>query len=310
MSTTEFFTLKSNADGLGLSLMLVRPEGEIRGLVQLAHGMCEHKGRYEPFMRYLADRGCLCVMNDHRGHGGSVRAPEDLGYFYEGGAAALVEDLHQVTLWMKEKWPGLPLVLFGHSMGSMAVRAYCEKYDHELSGLIVCGSPGYNAAAGAGLLLLNLMAKFRGERYRSRLIKSLTTGAFSKPFKHEGSSSAWLSADKENVRAFKADPLCGFDFTLNGNRALLTLMQRAYQLKAPRANPGMPVRFYSGENDPCAPNPEGFRAAVGAMKKAGYSDVQGTMFPGLRHEILNEKNKAEIFETIWREAIEPQMKQE
>ena len=308
MSTTEFFTLKSNADGLGLSMMLVRPEGEIRGLVQLAHGMCEHKGRYEPFMRYLADRGCLCVMNDHRGHGGSVRDAGDLGYFYENGAAALVEDLHQITLWMTEKWPGLPLILFGHSMGSMAVRAYCEKYDGELDGLIVCGSPGWNAAAGAGLMLLNIMAKFRGERCRSKLIKSLTTGAFSKPFKKEGNSSAWLSADKENVRAFKADPLCGFDFTLNGNRALLTLMQRAYHLKALRGNPGMPVRFYSGEKDPCAPNPEGFEAAMEAMRKAGYTDVQGAMFPGLRHEILNEKNREEIYETIFKEAIEPNMK--
>jgi len=307
MPKTEFFTLESKADGLALSMMLVRPDGEIRALVQLAHGMCEHKGRYEAFMRYLAEQGCLCVMNDHRGHGASVRAPEDLGYFYKGGADALVEDLHQITRWMKEKWPGLPLVLFGHSMGSMAVRAYCEKYDGELDGLIVCGSPGWNPAAGAGLLLLNIMAKFKGERYRSELIRSMTTGAFSKPFKNEG-GNAWLSADKGNVRSFAADPLCGFNFTLNGNRALLTLMQRAYHLKPPRGNPGLPVRFFSGEDDPCAPDPKGFRSAVEAMKKAGFSDVQGRMFPGLRHEILNEKNAAQIYETIWQEAIEPILK--
>lgn len=307
MPKTEFFTLESRADGLNLSLMLVQPEGEIRALVQLAHGMCEHKGRYEPFMRYLAEQGCLCVINDHRGHGGSVRAPEDLGYFYEGGAGALVEDLHQITLWMKERWPGLPLVLFGHSMGSMAVRAYCQKYDGELSGLVVCGSPGWNPAAGAGLLLIDLLAKFKGERYRSELIRSMTTGAFSKPFRQEG-GDAWLSANQANVRAFAADPLCGFNFTLNGNRALLTLMRRAYHLTPPRANPRLPVRFFSGEDDPCAPNPKGFRAAVEAMKKAGYSDVQGRMFPGLRHEILNEKNAA-VYEVIWREGVEPGLRE-
>lgn len=309
MPKTEFFTLKSKADGLDLSVMLVQPEGEIRALVQLAHGMCEHKERYEPFMRFLADRGCLCVMNDHRGHGASVRSAEDLGYFYEGGADALVSDLHQITLWMKERWPHLPFVLFGHSMGSLAVRAYCDKYDGELDGLIVCGSPGWNAAAGAGLLLLNAMAKFRGERYRSNLIRSMTTGAFAKPFLHEGSENAWLSANPENVRAFEGDPLCGFNFTLNGNRALLTLMQRAYHLTPPRQNPGMPVRFFSGADDPCAPDAKGFRNAINSMKKAGYTNVEGRMFPGLRHEILNEKNTQEIYEAFWREGIEPALRQ-
>ena len=305
MPKTEFLTLKSNADGLSLSIMLVRPDGEIRALVQLAHGMCEHKERYEPFMQFLAGQGCLCVMNDHRGHGASVRAPEDLGYFYEGGADALVADLHQITRWLKAQYPELPFILFGHSMGSLAVRAYCEKHDNELDSLIVCGSPGWNPAAGAGLLLLKLMAKFKGERHRSKLIRSMTTGAFAKPFLHEGSTNAWLSANRENVRAFENDPLSGFNFTLNGNRALLTLMQQAYHLTTPRANPALPVRFFSGADDPCAPNEKGFQDAVDAMRKAGYSDVQGRMFPDLRHEILNETNAQEIFETIWQEGIAP-----
>ena len=304
MPQTEFFTMQSEADGLNLSLMLVRPDGEIRALVQLAHGMCEHKERYEPFMRYLAERGCLCVINDHRGHGASVHRREDLGYFYENGADALVSDLHQITRWMKAQHPGLPFVLFGHSMGSLAVRAYCAAHDRELDSLIVCGSPGWNPAAGAGLVLLELLAKLFGERHRSKLIKNMTTGAFARPFRDEGSAFAWLSANQENVRAYEASPLCGFNFTLNGNRALLKLMRRAYSLKG-CGNPGLHVRFYSGADDPCAPDEKGFRSAVEAMQRAGYSDVQGRMFPGLRHEILLEKNAEEIFESMWREAIEP-----
>lgn len=304
MPRTEFFTLESRQDGLPLSMMLVRPNGEIRALVQLAHGMTEHKERYALFMEYLAERGCLCVMNDHRGHGGSVRRSEDLGYFYDKGDVALVEDLHQITLWMKEKWPGIPLFLFGHSMGSLAVRAYCRDYDREIDSLVVCGSPGYNAVAGAGLAFIGLLTLLRGERHRSRLLQKMTVGLFASRFPNSDHPCAWISANLENVIAYEADPLCRFIFTLNGNRALLRLMQRCYGLEA-CGKPDLPVRFYSGADDSCMPDEKGFRHAMERMKKARYADVQGHLFPGMRHEILNETNREEVFERIWREAFEP-----
>ena len=306
MPHTEFFTLTSQQDGLELSLMLVRPDGEPRALVQLAHGMCEHKERYLPFMEFLAERGCLCVMNDHRGHGASIRVErKDLGYFYENGDEALVEDLHQISLWLRERWQGVPLILFGHSMGSLAVRAYAEKYDRKLDSLIISGSPGKNAAAGFGLALIKLLTRLYGDRHRGKLMLALTLGPYVARFPDKDHPCAWLSANMENVEEYERDPLCHFRFTLNGNRALLRLMQRAYSIRAPRGNASLPVRFYSGEDDPCAPDRKGFDAAMESMRRAGYRDVQGRMFPGLRHEILREKNAREIFETIWAEAIEP-----
>ena len=308
MSTTETITLNSAYDGLPLSVMLVRPEDKPRCLVQLAHGMCEHKERYRAFMEFLAERGCLCVINDHRGHGASVRSADDLGYFYENGDEALVEDLHQITLWMREKWRGLPLILFGHSMGSLAVRAYADRYDKDIDALIVCGSPGENPAAGAGLVLIRLLRMIYGERHHSALVQKMTIGAFAKRFPSAEHPSSWISANVENVIAYEADPLCSFTFTLNGNRALLRLMRRAYGLSPTRGKPELPVRFYSGTEDPCAPDEKGFRNAVERMKQAGFSDVQGHMFPGLRHEILNESNRQEIFETIWSDAIAPIIK--
>lgn len=307
MPHTEFFTMKSKQDGLDLSMVLVRPDGEIRAMVQLAHGMTEHKERYIPFMEYLADRGCLCVMNDHRGHGGSVRRMEDLGYFYDNGDEALVEDLHQITLWMKEKWPGISLFLFGHSMGSLAVRVYCGCYDRDIDALVVCGSPGYNAAAGVGLALIQLLVLLRGERHKSSLIQKMTVGAFARRFPDAGHPCAWISANMENVVAYEADPLCRFTFTLNGNRALLRLMRDCYRLLPGKGNPDLPIRFYSGADDPCMPDPKGFWNAVENMKKAGYSNVQGCLFPEMRHEILNETNREEVFERIWKEAFEPNL---
>ena len=304
MSVTEFLTLESKQDGLKLSLMVVLPEGEPRAIVQLAHGMCEHKERYAPFMEYLAGRGCACVISDHRGHGASVKSPEDLGYFYRGGARAVVEDLHQVTLWARQKWPGIPLFLFGHSMGSLAVRAYCQEHDADIDSLVVCGSPGENTAAGVGLALVRVLTLLRGDHYRSKLMQKLTTGGFSSKAKSELSGS-WLSANPDNVAAYAADPLCSFSFTLDGYRALLQLMQGAYGLTPNRGKPQLPVHFYSGADDTCAPDRAGFDHAMRKMRDAGYANVSGHMFPGLRHEILNERNREEVFERIWTEAFEP-----
>ena len=120
----RYETLDSKADGLSLSLQVAEPTGCPRGVLQISHGMAEHKERYEPLMEFLAEQGIVVAIHDHRGHGKSVRAAEDLGYFYADGARALVEDLHQVTAWLRREYAReLPLYLLGHSMGSLAARA-------------------------------------------------------------------------------------------------------------------------------------------------------------------------------------------
>lgn len=304
MPKTKFLKLKSRQDGLDLALMAVYPDGEVRALVQLAHGMCEHKERYLKFMEFLAGQGCLCVINDHRGHGESVRKKEDLGYFYQRGDAALVEDLHQISQWIKAQAPGRKLFLFGHSMGSLAVRAYTEKYDSEIDSLVVCGSPGANPAAGIGLGLIKIMSLLRGERYRSPMMRKLITGSFDSRFPKE-SGESWLSVNKENVKKYQNDPLCGYTFTLNGYAALLRLMRRTYGKRGECANERLPIHFFSGADDPCMPDHNGFVHAMECMKKAGYTDVSGHLFEGLRHEILNEENCEEIYQCIWQEAFAP-----
>ena len=121
------FTLTSAQDGLALhGLLVVPPSGQVRGVVQISHGMAEHKQRYLPFMRYLAKHGFACAIHDHRGHGQSVRDSAHWGYFYAHGATAEVEDLKQVTEYLQEKFPEAPFYLFGHSMGSLIARVYCK----------------------------------------------------------------------------------------------------------------------------------------------------------------------------------------
>lgn len=296
----EKLTVVSKADGLNISALLIRPEGEIKGLVQIAHGMCEYKERYLPFMERLAQEGYACLIGDHRGHGDSVKSKKDWGWMGKGGADALVEDMHQLTGEFRRRFDeNLPLYLFGHSMGSLAVRAYARRWDKELKGLIVCGCPGENPAAGAGLFLIKVLKLFKGDRGYSKLMYNMTTGAFAKAFPGETSPACWLNTDKEQVALYENSEKCGFAFTLNGYQGLLTLMQQAYAKEGwAMGNPDMPVLFISGGDDPCMVSKEKLEGAVQRMKDVGYRDVSLKIYPGLRHEILLEKEREKVYQDV------------
>lgn len=157
------FSLPATSDSLQLSGIEVAPDsGEPKGIVQLLHGMCDHKERYLPFMRFLASQGFVCVIHDHRGHGASVRDSSDLGFMYRGGWRAMVDDARAVNAWAHDRHPHLPLALFGHSMGSMVARSYAKRYDDTIDALIVCGCPSYSSAAPVGRLLARAIASLRG----------------------------------------------------------------------------------------------------------------------------------------------------
>ena len=300
----ELHTVKlvSTNDGLEISVLYLCPvSGVPKGIVQLVHGMCEHKERYVPFMEYLASNAFASVIHDHRGHGESVKSSDDLGYFYEGGAKAMVYDIKMVTDWAKSAFPGLPLVLFGHSMGSMAVRSYAKRFDSELSGLVVCGSPSYNPGLVFGKFLASLNSKVFGKRHRPKLIQNIAFGAFNRNFRHESSNNAWICSDPEIVRAYDNDPLCTFQFTSDGFLNLFRLMQDAYSLKEWNCSaPDLPVLFISGDKDPCMSDLDRFDEAVEKMRKAGYRHVSSILYPGMRHEILNEAGK----ERVWADVLE------
>ena len=298
MSIQEYFTFDSDYDDLTIDCLMIRPDEEPKAVLQMAHGMSEYKERYIPLMEYLANRGYVCCMNDHRGHGKSVKDFKDLGYFYSGGGNALVEDMHKLTDILQERYPGLPFYLFGHSMGSLAVRVYAKRYDDDINGLIVCGCPSENSAIGVAEALVDMMIKIKGERYLSKLCSSLFVGMFNKNFKKEGSDFAWLSVNRDNVSKYEEDPYCGFNFTLNGYKALIYLMKETYSKDNWHLHDPSPVIFISGENDPCMTNRKMLMKAVGLMDQVGYRDVSYNMFEGMRHEILQEDARENVFDYI------------
>lgn len=291
-------TIESAADGLPLSVLVIAPDEEPKAILQLVHGMAEHKERYRELMTYMSTRGAACIIHDHRGHGGSVREAGDLGYFYESGAHGTVKDIEQIGDYADELFGGVPRYLFGHSMGSLAVRAYTAEHDNEIAALIVCGSPSYQRAAPLGCVLADVLSFFKGDKYRSSFINQLAFGAYHK-YTGESTPFNWISYSKENQQAFINDALCGFTFTLNGFKALFSLMQMAYSPKYWDVNhKSLPILFVSGEDDPCAVSKARFNDAVQFMRDMGYQNVSAKLYPNMRHEILNEANKHEVMQDM------------
>ena len=283
---------------LQLQAAVIAPE-QPKAVVVFVHGMAEHKERYYPFMTYLSEQGFACVIYDQRGHGATAVNPDDLGYFGQNGVQKLVEDTLTVVLWAREKYNGLKVFLFGHSMGSMVVRCFTKKYDAQIDGLVVCGSPSNNGASGLGILVTHIIQVFKGDRFRSKKVALMMFGPHTKKFKAEGMRNAWLSTNKANVEEYNADPLCGFLFTLNGYRVVMQLIQETYSPKGWAVKtPGMPVHFLAGSEDPCIITREAFDKAVDFFRDHGYRKVTSQVYPGLRHEVLNEVGKEGVWEDV------------
>ena len=283
---------------LQLQAAVIAPE-QPKAVVVFVHGMAEHKERYYPFMTYLSEQGFACVIYDQRGHGATAVSPDDLGYFGQNGVQKLVEDTHTVIQWARKQYAGLKVFLFGHSMGSMVVRCFTKKYDAQIDGLVVCGSPSNNGASGLGILVTYLIQLFKGDRFRSKKVALMMFGPHTKRFKAEGMRNAWLSTNKANVEEYNADPLCGFLFTLNGYRVVMQLIQETYSPKGWAVKtPDMPVHFLAGSEDPCIITREAFDKAVDFFPDRGYKQVTSQLYPGLRHEVLNEVGKEGVWEDV------------
>ena len=293
------FTLQSKYDNLALSCAEYTAEGvtqtNAKGVVQIVHGMCEYKERYEDFIDYLTQNGYIVFAHDHRGHGGSVTANENLGYFGDKKGEAIVDDAALVTDEIRRLYPGLSVTLFGHSMGSLVVRAYIQKYEEKIDKLIVCGSPSKNSLAGFGLMLNGVISAFRGKKYRSRLMANASTGGGNDKFPGEG-KNAWLTRDKTVVEKYNADEKCNFVFSCNGFSNLLHLVKNAYKKKKyPAKHSDLPIFFMAGADDPVIGSEKKWLAAQQFLRDVGYKNVTGKLYPKMRHEILNELGKEEVY---------------
>lgn len=285
----NYYNIKSNFDSTPIEIMTLVPEKPI-GVILMCHGMAEMKERYQNTMRKLADKGYLCIIHDHRGHGNIDK--KDLGYFKDDTGKGIVKDVIQITNEIKKN-TNLPIYLFGHSMGSLVVRCVMKENDDAYAGLIVCGSPSANPMADIAITLTKIISKLKGDRHRSQLLHNLSVGSYT--IKGEEYAHAWITTDKEVQKAYDEDTRCGYTFTCNGFLNLFILMRDCYDVKNwQMKNKNCPIYFIAGEEDPCIGNVDMFNQAVEFMRQRGYTNVTSKLYPYVRHEILNDTCKEEV----------------
>lgn len=288
--------IKSEKDDLNLSVSIIEPKGEAKGIVQISHGMAEHKERYYDFMKYLSENGYICVIHDHRGHGASVKDKKDLGYFYSENIDFIVDDLYKITKYIKNKYPNLKVTLFSHSMGTLVARNYLKKYDDEINKIILCGPPTKNSLSTVGIIIAKILNLFYKKNTSNKILNNMTFGNYNKKEKLE---NGWISENIENVKNYNEDKLCGYIFTTNGFINLYKLMKKAFNKKDWKLkNKELKLYVIAGENDPVIQNKIKFEKLVKFLKEIGYRNVKAKLYKNMKHEILNEKDNKKVYKDI------------
>lgn len=301
MPSFQDFYFQSSTGRTSIHALKCVPDGKPRAVVQIAHGIAEHIDRYRPFMEFLADNGFVAAGNDHLGHGKSIRVPEEQGFFAEkDGWWRVVDDMDKLHDIMSNEYPELPYVLFGHSMGSFLTRTYLIKHPDKYDGVILSGtghqSPalvlGGNAAA-------SIMAKLNGAMGDGAKLDSLAFGSYLSKIENPRTKFDWLSRDAEQVDKYIADPLCGFVGKIGLYRDMMQGIKFITDKNnIAQMNKEKPVYFMSGDGDPVGDYGKGVERAYKAFCDAGLHDVFMRLYPGGRHEMLNETNKEQVYQDI------------
>lgn len=271
------------------------------GIVQIVHGMAEHIDRYDDFARYLVGRGFVVCAEDHIGHGGSAADPSDFGHMpAHGGKDILIGDVHTLRRIVTELFPGVPYVVYGHSMGSFIVRAYIARHGEGLAACVLSGTGNVpSALSKSGRTLARILAAVKGETYRSSLIDGMGAGGYGKQIENARTQLDWLSTDDSVVDAYIADERCGFMFTVGGYATLLDLTAEVVTPACAAAVPkDLPVLFVAGDGDPVGDMGKGVEAAAQLMRDAGVKTVDCMLYEGMRHEIHNEVNYEKVYNDI------------
>lgn len=282
-----------------ISGIIYVPIGIPKGILQISHGMCEHMERYQLFMKYMVKQGFIVAGHDHLGHGDTSKK-KDYGYFgKKDGYLYLIEDLYQMTIIVKKKYGNLPYFLIGHSMGSFIARLYLSKYAKELDGVIICGTGGRKAISKIGIKVSNMICHRKGDYYRSMIFSRIIFGTFNRKFRPIRTSKDWLTRNSAVVNRYLHDKKSMFVFTAAGLRDLITLSTLANSPKWYQSlDRNLPMFIISGSMDPVGNYGKGVKEVYGKLKSAGIRHVSMILYPGARHEILNEINYKQVYKDI------------
>lgn len=268
------------------------------GIVQLSHGMIDHVGRYRALADYLTGRGFVFAGNHHLGHGRTASKKEDYGYFARSnGEEHVLCDLYGMNRALREKFPNIPLVLFGHSMGSFIARLFIERYPDAMDAAVIHGTAGKNPLLPFGRALARVIGAVCSPRHRSRLVHNLAFGAYNSAFPKSEGERAWLSRD--TALASETDEYIDFIFTVSGYSDLFRMLARCNRKKWYEAYPkSLRTLIVSGTCDPVGgKSAKGPREVyAGLLARGAAVDIK--LYEGARHELFRETNKEEVFSDI------------
>ena len=289
------FKIKSDYDGLILNGIIEETKIKPVGIVQISHGMAENKERYKDFMKYLSKEGYIVVIYDHRGHGKSVLKNDDLGYF-NSNRNILVEELYQVTTYIKKLYPNLKITLFAHSMGSLVARMYIQKYDNMIDRLILCGAPTYNPFSRIGSLLAGILGKIKGEKYKSEFLNNLVFKNYNKNYDVPNS---WICSNEDIVIEYNKSKYCGFIFTIDGFKMLFYMMRTVFKRNLYVVkNKTLKILLIGGMDDPVIDGKRKYDNLKQFLNSVGYINVNEKMYENMRHEILNESENIKVYKDV------------
>lgn len=275
------------------------PDGEVKGVVQIAHGMCEYFERYTEFAAYLCEHGYAVCGNDHLGHGGSVNDASEYGYFSEeNGWQNAVEDMYALTKLAKERFSDKPYILLGHSMGSFLARAYVTRHGSMLDAAVFCGTKGEMKGIPALLAVIEMMKSVFSDNFHSRLLDKLAFGLYNAKIKPHRTRYDWLSRDEKIVDKYAKDDKCTFIFSLNGFENLMKVLWYVSDDKWFETYPkDLPTYLIAGSADPVGNYGKGVLSVFNRLFVQNC-DVEMKIYRGARHELLNETNKQEVYEDV------------
>lgn len=300
MKTSEFKLQMT--DGFTEHVRLWSPEeNAYKGILLVLHGAAEYGGRYVDFAEFMTSNGYIVCAPDHRGHGLSAKSQDDLGYFSDDdGWSKIVEDIHTLILHLKDEFGGQNLYMLGHSMGSFLARTYAIRHGEMIDALILSGTahnPKGQLLLGKSLATLDIKAG--KARFRSPRINKMAFLSLNKSFKDGKTGFEWLSRDTAVCEKFAADKLCGFNFTSSAFRdmfaGLLEITDKDNIGKMPKA---LPILLIAGKCDPVSGFGKMVLKCYRVFKAAGLRNVSLKLYDGMRHEVINELGKEDVYRDI------------
>ena len=286
----------TSVDGYELSLAVFKAENP-KAVIQMVHGMEEHKERYYDFCEFLAKQGFSSVVSDLRGHGSN--APLLSHISDKHGERLLIDDQREIRKYIAEQFKDVPVYLFGHSMGTIISRVLLETEGDQYQKVALSGYVNPNTVAGIGAFLVSFISLFKGKKGHSKLINNMAMGPFTKAVEDRKTDLDWLSYNKENVQKYIADPLCGVEFTLGSYHTLMKLLGLMAKPKNyNKVSKEQPILLISGDADPCTGGEKGRIASKDVLTKAGYENIEVNTLEHMRHEILNETEKEKVYQDL------------